>query len=68
MGKDVLQLHSIGLFEHALEVHGSLDQSTGPKARDPSLNDQTGCLIVVDTFRHDRPIAARRIASEAPIL
>jgi len=33
------------------KTHGSLDQPANPKACYPSLKYQTGCLIVVDTFR-----------------
>jgi len=33
------------------KTDGSLDQPANPKGRHPSLNYQTGCLIVVDTFR-----------------
>jgi hypothetical protein len=28
-----------------------MDQPANPEARNPSLSYQTGCLIVVDTFR-----------------
>src|ERR1019366_4828660 len=53
----------------AARTNRGLDQPANPKARNPSLNSNVGCLKVVDTFRFlELPIAnrIRHIPTDAP--
>ena len=40
-----------------------MDQPADPEARNPSLNYQTGCLIVVDTFRPNAASCLRLVSA-----